>query len=123
MNYDTVKRCDYHIENLPLSAVHYRTELIVTALDNINDNYSHRYQGVWIKRILNMNNYLHNVYTRYLKKKKIIVCFTSYVLFSMAVLPHSPGVVYCHLLLRRETRISGVAPFSFSNRNLGSFCA
>ena len=49
------------------------------------------------------------------------VCFTSYFVFSIAVLPHSPGVVYYHLLLRRETRIPGVAPFS--NRNLGSFCA
>ena len=26
---------------------------------------------------------------------------------------YSPGVMYYHLLLRRETRISGVAPFSF----------
>ena len=31
----------------------------------------------------------------------------------IADLPHSPGVVYYHLLLRRETRIPGVAPFSF----------
>ena len=36
----------------------------------------------------------------------LIVCFTSYFVFSIAVLPHSPGVVYYHLLLRRETRIS-----------------
>ena len=36
------------------------------------------------------------------------VCFTSYFVFSIAVLRHSPGVVY-YLL--------------FSNRNLGSFCA
>ena len=38
-------------------------------------------------------------------------------MFSIAVLPHSPGVVYYNLLLRRETRIL------FSNRNLllGSF--
>ena len=43
----------------------------------------------------------------------LIVCFTSYFVFSIAVLPHSPGVVYYHLLLRRETRILGVAPFSF----------
>ena len=42
-----------------------------------------------------------------------VVCFTSYFVFSIAVLPHSPGVVYYHLLLRRETRIPGVAPFSF----------
>ena len=39
--------------------------------------------------------------------------FTSYFMFSTAVLSHSPGVVYYHLLLRRETRIPGVAPFSF----------
>ena len=36
-----------------------------------------------------------------------------YNVFSIAVLPHSPGVVYYHLLLRRETGIPGVAPFSF----------
>ena len=43
----------------------------------------------------------------------LIVCFTSYFVFSIAVLPHSPGVMYYHLLFRRETRIPGVAPFSF----------
>ena len=44
----------------------------------------------------------------------LIVCFTSYFVFSsIAVLLHSPGVVYYHLLLRRETRIPGVTPFSF----------
>ena len=43
----------------------------------------------------------------------LLVCFTSYFVFSIAVLPHSPGVVYYHLLLRRETRIPGVAPFSY----------
>ena len=43
----------------------------------------------------------------------VIVCFTSDFVFSIAVLPHSPSVVYYHLLLRRETRIPGVAPFSF----------
>ena len=44
----------------------------------------------------------------------LIVCFTSYFVFScIAVLPHSPGEVYYHLLLRRETRIPGVTPFSF----------
>ena len=43
----------------------------------------------------------------------LIVCFTSYFVFRIAVLPHSPGVVYYCLLLRRETRIPGVAPFSF----------
>ena len=30
----------------------------------------------------------------------LIVCFTSYFVSSIAVLPHSPGVVYYHLLLR-----------------------
>ena len=44
--------------------------------------------------------------------KKKIECFTSYFVFSMAVLPHIPGVVYYHVLLRRETRIPGVGPFS-----------
>ena len=43
----------------------------------------------------------------------LVVCFTSYFVFSIAVLPHSPGVVCYHLLLGRETRIPGVAPFSF----------
>ena len=41
------------------------------------------------------------------------VCFTSFFVFRIADLPHSPGVLYYHLLLRRETRIPGVAPFSF----------
>ena len=41
------------------------------------------------------------------------VCFTRYFVVSIAVLPHSPGVVYYHLLLRQETRIPGVAPISF----------
>ena len=43
----------------------------------------------------------------------LIVCSTSYFMFSIAVLPHSPGEVYHHLLLRWETRTPGVAPFSF----------
>ena len=51
-----------------------------------------------------------------------IIFFTSYFVFSIAVLPHSPGVVYYHLLLRRETRIPGGCPLLFSNRNLGFFC-
>ena len=55
----------------------------------------------------------------YIEREKLgvfflIVCFTSNFVFScIAVLPHSPGVVYYHLLLRRETRFPGVAPFSF----------
>ena len=48
-----------------------------------------------------------------LKTGNLIVCFTSYFVFSIAVLPHSPGVVYYHSLLRRETRILRAAPFSF----------
>ena len=43
----------------------------------------------------------------------LIVCFTSYFVFSVAVLPYSPGIVYYNLLMRRETRIPGVGPFSF----------
>ena len=53
----------------------------------------------------------------------LIVCFTSYFVLSKAVLPHSPGVVYYHLLLRRETRIPGVAPFSFRIGIGDLFCA
>ena len=41
------------------------------------------------------------------------VCFASYFMFSIAVFPHSPGVVYNHLLLRKGTRIPGVAPSLF----------
>ena len=43
----------------------------------------------------------------------LCVCFTSFFVFRIADLPLSPGVVYYHLLLRQETRIPGVAPFSF----------
>ena len=43
----------------------------------------------------------------------LIGCFTSYFVFSIPVRPHSPGVVHYHLLLRRETRITRVAPFPF----------
>ena len=39
--------------------------------------------------------------------------FYQLLLVSIAILPHSPGVVYYHLLLRRETRIPWVAPSSF----------
>ena len=54
----------------------------------------------------------------------LFVLFTSFFVFCIADLPHSPGVVYYHLLLRQETRIAGVAcMLLFSNRNLGSFCA
>ena len=40
--------------------------------------------------------------------------------FRIAVLPHSSGLVYYHLLLERKSRISGV---SFLKRNLGCLCA
>ena len=43
----------------------------------------------------------------------LFVRFTRYLVFRIAVLPHRPGVVYYHLFLRHETRIPGVAPFSF----------
>ena len=45
----------------------------------------------------------------------LTVRFTSNFVFSKAVLLHSPVAVYYHLLLRRETRILGVAPFSFES--------
>ena len=41
----------------------------------------------------------------------LLVYSTSYFVFRIAVLPHSPGVYY-HLLLRRDQN-PGVAPFSF----------
>ena len=63
------------------------------------------------------------MHTNMQKKKFLIVCFTSYFVFRIAVLPRSPGVVYYHLLLGRETRLPGIAPFSFLNRNIGFFCA
>ena len=53
----------------------------------------------------------------------VVVCFTSFFVFCIADLPHSPGVVYYHLLLRRETRIPGVAPFSFQIGIWDPFCA
>ena len=34
-------------------------------------------------------------------------------MFSIAVLPNSPGAMYYHLLLKRKTRIPGVAAFCF----------
>ena len=42
----------------------------------------------------------------------LIVYFTRYIVFSIAVLPHSPWVVYYHLLFSQETRFPGVAPYS-----------
>ena len=53
----------------------------------------------------------------------LIVCFTSYFMFCIEVLPHCPGVVNYHLLLRQETRIPGVAPFSFRIGIWDLFCA
>ena len=60
--------------------------------------------------------HLQNEWVPHVTWGQLIVCFTSYFVFSIAVLPHSPGVVYYHLLLRRETRIRRVAPFSFRIR-------
>ena len=34
---------------------------------------------------------------------RVILCFTSYFVFNIADLSHSPGVVDYHLLLRQET--------------------
>ena len=53
----------------------------------------------------------------------LIICFTRYSVFRIAVLPHRPGVVYYHLLLRRETRFPGVTPFSFRIGIWDLFCA
>ena len=50
-----------------------------------------------------------------------IVCFTSYFVFSIAVLPHSPEVVHYHLLFRQETRIPGLPPVLFEEDS-GIFC-
>ena len=46
-------------------------------------------------------------------KGKRLVFFTSDFVLSIAVLPHRPGVVYYHLLLRKETRIPGFPPSFF----------
>ena len=62
-------------------------------------------------RLILENNSKYHGATRHLFL--LIVYFTSYLVFSIAVLPHSPWEVYCRLLLRRLTRIPGVAPFSF----------
>ena len=51
----------------------------------------------------------------------LFVCLTSYFVFIIAVLPHSPGVVYYHLLLIRDTRIPRVAPFSFFEEESGIY--
>ena len=53
--------------------------------------------------------------------RSFFVFFTSFFVFRIADLPHSPRVVYYHLLLRRETRIPGVAPFSFRIGNWDLF--
>ena len=51
-----------------------------------------------------------------------IVCFTSYSEFSIAVVPQVKGSYY-HLLLRRETRIPGVALFSLRKGIWDLYCA
>ena len=72
----------------------------------------HHYKGFYI------NCYSIGRPKLYAIMRLVFVVVFLYVLpvffvFRIAVLPHSPGVVYYHLLLRRETRILGVAPFSF----------
>ena len=42
-------------------------------------------------------------------------------MFSRAVLPHSPWVVFYHLMLRQETRIPRGCPFLFIDKNVGIF--
>ena len=37
-----------------------------------------------------------------------IVCFISYFIFTVAVLPYRHGVVYYHILKKQKTRIPGV---------------
>ena len=51
----------------------------------------------------------------------LIVCFTSYFMFSIAVLPHSPGVVFILSIVETRDQNSQGCPLLFSN--LGSFCA
>ena len=53
----------------------------------------------------------------------LIVCFTSYFVFCIAVLPQSPGVVYYLSIVETRDQSSRGCPLLFSNRNLGSFCA
>ena len=64
--------------------------------------------NVKYKEIIKQVSYIYIFFLSFL-----VVHFTCYFVFSIAVLPHSTGVVYYHLLLRRESRIPGVAPFSF----------
>ena len=54
----------------------------------------------------------------------LMVCFTSYFVFCIAVLPHSPGMgsVLQSVVETRDQNSRG-CPLLFSNRNLGSFCA
>ena len=50
----------------------------------------------------------------------LLVCFTSYFVFSIAVLPHSSST---QSIVETRDQNSRSCPLLFSNRNLGSFCA
>ena len=76
-------------------------------------NWNIKLQGCYWKMVASTETLIEFGAREYFFFFFLIVCFTSYFVFSIAVLRHSPGVVYYHLLLRRETRIPGVAPFSF----------
>ena len=82
--------------------------MLLAICEPCNSLYSAYFWAVIVKFLMRLRYICSFVFCFFL-----IVCFTSYFVFSIAVLPHSPGVVYYHLLLRRETRIPGVAPFSF----------
>ena len=43
----------------------------------------------------------------------LIACFTSYFVISIAILPHSPGVVYYHASIAKIREFPGLPPFSF----------
>ena len=63
------------------------------------------------KRELRENMYNTKISTFTVYLFFVIVCFVSNQ-FGVAVLPHRPGEADHLLLLRRETTIPGVAPFS-----------
>ena len=88
---------------------------------NVYDPYKSRlittfFQGAYLPRLTSLQG-LGETYQTYRESGPVflfflLVRFTSNFVFCIAVLTHSPVVVYYHLLLRRETRIPGVAPFS-----------
>ena len=60
-----------------------------------------------------MLNLLHHTYYQLHPFFFVLYVFIKYFMPSIAVLPHSPGVVYYHLLLNEDTIIPGVASCSF----------